>query len=234
MVFGFVYVNAQKHGLIDDSTRQNLLSRPRTLLPVVVAALLGFFGYTAFTLTCLNKPECNAVHSYTAFVPVTTFYSFILKENFRVRFFHSFHFRLLATWFCGTCSARSASGTRRSSRGSAAFPSSCSSVTIAASFGTALFRRADPVFCFALTTRTGQYHIWLAADTHGVLVLVPGYPALNLLVTTFVLVCAAHEVHAVTGRLAAVAVPADWKRTLRNLLLFFLALVPVAVHTGAL
>ena len=25
-----------------------------------------------------------------------------------------------------------------------------------------------------------QYHIWLAADTHGVLVLLPGYPVLNL------------------------------------------------------
>ena len=74
----------------------------------------------------------------------------------------------------------------------------------------------------------------MAADTHGVLVLVPGYPALNVLVTTFVLVCAAHEVHTITGQLAAFAVPADWKHTLRNLLLFVLALVPVAVHTGAL
>lgn len=39
-----------------------------------------------------------------------------------------------------------------------------------------------------------QYHIWLAADANGVLVLVPGYPALNAIVTSFIFVCVAHEV----------------------------------------
>lgn len=39
-----------------------------------------------------------------------------------------------------------------------------------------------------------QHHIWLAADTHGVLVLLPGYPVLNVLITLFIFVCAAHEV----------------------------------------
>ncbi|EDO48978.1 predicted protein, partial [Nematostella vectensis] len=41
----------------------------------------------------------------------------------------------------------------------------------------------------------GQYHIWLAQDTRGVLVLIPGYPALNAILTSFVFVCVCHEVN---------------------------------------
>ncbi|XP_077544398.1 N-acetylneuraminate (7)9-O-acetyltransferase isoform X3 [Haemaphysalis longicornis] len=77
-----------------------------------------------------------------------------------------------------------------------------------------------------------QYHIWLAADTHGVLVLVPGYPVLNVMVTSLVMVCVAHEVHALTARLTPLAVPADWKYLVRNLALFGLLLVPIGVHDG--
>lgn len=77
-----------------------------------------------------------------------------------------------------------------------------------------------------------QYHIWLAADTHGVLVLVPGYPVLNVMVTSLVLVCVAHEVHTLTARLTPLAVPADWKYLVRNLALFGLLLVPIGVHDG--
>jgi hypothetical protein len=71
MIFGLLYLNAQKFGLIDDSSRQHLLSRPRIRFLVVAAALLGLGGYTAFTVTCHGgKPECNEVHSYLAFLPV--------------------------------------------------------------------------------------------------------------------------------------------------------------------
>lgn len=84
----------------------------------------------------------------------------------------------------------------------------------------------------AVVDPIGQYHIWLAADTHGVLVLVPNYPVLNVIVTTFILVCVAHEVHTITGQLVAVAVPADWKKALRNVVLFFLILMPIAIHDG--
>lgn len=77
MVFGLFYLNAQKFGLIDDSTRQHLLSGARTRFLAFSAALLGLGGYTAFTITCHTKPECNEVHSYVAFVPVKrNFYSF--------------------------------------------------------------------------------------------------------------------------------------------------------------
>ena len=79
---------------------------------------------------------------------------------------------------------------------------------------------------------SGQYHIWLAADTQGVLVLIPNYPILNVMVTTYILVCVAHEVHAITGQLVPLAVPSDWKKTIRNVILFFLALVPIAIHDG--
>lgn len=77
-----------------------------------------------------------------------------------------------------------------------------------------------------------QYHIWLAADTHGVLVLVPGYPVLNVMVTSLVLVCVAHEVHVLTGHLMPLAVPADWKYLVRNMVVFGLLLVPIGVHDG--
>lgn len=80
----------------------------------------------------------------------------------------------------------------------------------------------------------GQYHIWLAADTHGVLVLVPNYPVLNIIVTTFILVCVAHEVHTITGQLVPIAIPADWKKSVRNVILFFLILVPIAIRDGML
>jgi hypothetical protein len=79
---------------------------------------------------------------------------------------------------------------------------------------------------------SGQYHIWLAADTHGVLVLIPNYPVLNVMVTTYILVCVAHEVHTITGQLVPLAVPSDWKKTIRNVFVFFLALVPIAIHDG--
>lgn len=46
----------------------------------------------------------------------------------------------------------------------------------------------------SLETLVAQGHIWLAADSHGVLVLLPRFPVLNLLVTSFIFICASHEV----------------------------------------
>jgi len=77
-----------------------------------------------------------------------------------------------------------------------------------------------------------QYHIWLAADTHGVLVLVPGYPVLNVMITSFIFVCAAHEVHRLTFVLMPYAVPSDWRLVLRNALLFLGVLIPIGIHDG--
>ena len=36
-----------------------------------------------------------------------------------------------------------------------------------------------------------------SADTHGVLVLIPNYPVINVLLTTFIFICACHELHQV-------------------------------------
>uniref|UniRef100_V5HYZ9 Putative conserved plasma membrane protein n=2 Tax=Ixodes ricinus TaxID=34613 RepID=V5HYZ9_IXORI len=77
-----------------------------------------------------------------------------------------------------------------------------------------------------------QYHIWLAADTHGVLVLVPGYPVLNVIVTSFIFVCISHEIHLLTEKLVVFAIPADWRYMVRNLSIFFLILIPIGIHDG--
>lgn len=77
-----------------------------------------------------------------------------------------------------------------------------------------------------------QYHIWLAADTHGVLVLIPSYPVLNVLVTSFIFVCACHEVNKLTHVLLPYAVPNDWRLVLRNVMLFLAVLVPIGINDG--
>ena len=41
----------------------------------------------------------------------------------------------------------------------------------------------------------------------GILVLIPHFPILNYAVTTFIFVCVAHEISALTGELAAYFVP---------------------------
>ena len=79
-----------------------------------------------------------------------------------------------------------------------------------------------------------QYHIWLAADTHGVLVLLPEYPVLNVILTSFIFVCAAHEIHQLTSTLKTYFVPNEWKLCLRNLLLFLLILLPLGFDYGML
>ncbi|XP_037746594.1 N-acetylneuraminate 9-O-acetyltransferase isoform X2 [Chelonia mydas] len=63
-----------------------------------------------------------------------------------------------------------------------------------------------------------QYHIWLAADTKGILVLIPGNPTLNIIVSTFIFVCVAHEISQITNDLAQMVVPKDNATLLRRLL----------------
>ncbi|XP_038827582.1 N-acetylneuraminate 9-O-acetyltransferase-like isoform X2 [Salvelinus namaycush] len=63
-----------------------------------------------------------------------------------------------------------------------------------------------------------QYHIWLAADTKGILVLIPGNPSLNIILSTFIFVCVAHEISLITNDLAQVAIPKDGGALLKRLL----------------
>ncbi|XP_046397120.1 N-acetylneuraminate 9-O-acetyltransferase [Ischnura elegans] len=85
----------------------------------------------------------------------------------------------------------------------------------------------------SLELLVGQVHAWLAADAHGILVLVPGWPVLNALITSYIFACAAHELHSITAALLPLAVPtSDWRKGLRNLILFFAILLPIGVHDG--
>lgn len=73
-----------------------------------------------------------------------------------------------------------------------------------------------------------QYHIWLAADTRGILVLIPGNPTLNIAVSTFIFVCVAHEISQITADLAHVVIPKDNPALFRRLactLAFFAGLL---------
>ncbi|OCT74014.1 hypothetical protein XELAEV_18032977mg [Xenopus laevis] len=63
-----------------------------------------------------------------------------------------------------------------------------------------------------------QYHIWLAADTKGILVLIPGNPMLNIIVSTFIFVCVAHEISHITNDLAQIALPKDRSALAKRLL----------------
>nr|DBA25249.1 TPA: hypothetical protein GDO54_012802 [Pyxicephalus adspersus] len=63
-----------------------------------------------------------------------------------------------------------------------------------------------------------QYHIWLAADTKGILVLIPGNPVLNIIISTFIFVCAAHEISHITNDLAQILVPKDSSALLKRCL----------------
>ncbi|XP_007937994.1 N-acetylneuraminate 9-O-acetyltransferase [Orycteropus afer afer] len=62
-----------------------------------------------------------------------------------------------------------------------------------------------------------QYHIWLAADTRGILVLIPGSPMLNIIVSTFIFVCVAHEISQITNDLAQIIIPKDNSSLLKRL-----------------
>lgn len=79
-----------------------------------------------------------------------------------------------------------------------------------------------------------QYHIWLAADTKGILVLIPGNPMLNIIVSTFIFVCAAHEISHITNDLAQILVPKDLSALTKRLLgitsFFFILLFLSAVQ----
>ncbi|XP_060575546.1 N-acetylneuraminate 9-O-acetyltransferase-like isoform X1 [Ruditapes philippinarum] len=79
-----------------------------------------------------------------------------------------------------------------------------------------------------------QYHIWLAADTHGVLVMIPSYPVLNVIITSFIFICVSHEISNITIVLTKYAVPNEWKALLRNIIIIGLVLVPLCISRGVI
>lgn len=62
--------------------------------------------------------------------------------------------------------------------------------------------------------------------------LVPGYPVLNVVITSFIFICIAHEMHQLTEKFVHMIISNDWRYTLRNLMLIFLVLLPVAINEG--
>ena len=79
-----------------------------------------------------------------------------------------------------------------------------------------------------------QYHIWLASDANGVLVLIPNYPVINVLLTSFIFVSAAHEIHKITDILLPIIVPNNVKLAVRNLIIFLILIIPIASSDGML
>uniref|UniRef100_A0A4W4H7V6 N-acetylneuraminate (7)9-O-acetyltransferase n=1 Tax=Electrophorus electricus TaxID=8005 RepID=A0A4W4H7V6_ELEEL len=77
-----------------------------------------------------------------------------------------------------------------------------------------------------------QYHIWLAADTRGILVLIPGNPSLNIIVSSFIFVCVAHEISQITNDLAQVAIPKESGALMKRLLAAALLLGLIVLSDG--
>ena len=102
-----------------------------------------------------------------------------------------------------------------------------------------------------------QYHIWLAADAYGkkitafstfqyfknqhiilhiyilgALVLIPNYPVINVLLTSFIFVTAAHEIHKITDTLLPQLVPNNASMAWRNCIVFLVIMIPVAINDG--
>jgi len=78
-----------------------------------------------------------------------------------------------------------------------------------------------------------SFHVWLAADSNGVLVLLPGYPVMNMLITSFIFLSVAHELHLISKSIAHYCVPANnWKICLRNFCCFLILLMPIAIKYG--
>ena len=77
--------------------------------------------------------------------------------------------------------------------------------------------------CFQLFI--GQYHVWLAQDTKGVLVLIPGFPSLNIAVSSFIFVFIAHEISSLTAQITKIVIPNETKELLKRLLVFVIFLM---------
>ncbi|KAM7442313.1 N-acetylneuraminate 9-O-acetyltransferase [Porites harrisoni] len=83
---------------------------------------------------------------------------------------------------------------------------------------------------FSLELFISQYHIWLAHDTKGILVLIPSQPFLNVVLSTFVFVCVSHEIHKVSGVLANALITKDIKTMMRRVLFFIFMLIIIWWH----
>lgn len=179
MFFGFILLSSKSSKWLDDSHSGDLFSLVKTILVyTIAAAVLLMYSYHLYQ--CESKPTCNAVHSYTSFIPVT---AFVILRN--TSGFLRSRFSVFAAWF------------------------------------------GD----ISLELFISQYHVWLAQDTKTLLVLLPGFPTLNLIVTSFIFVCVAVEIKDITGALTSIAIPNEPKRLYIRLALFSLLLAFLLIYT---
>ena len=68
-----------------------------------------------------------------------------------------------------------------------------------------------------LETYLMQHHIWLTSNAKTLLVLLPGYPKLNLILTTLIYLFVAQRLYRITINLRAMIIPSDYRSCLRNL-----------------
>eukprot|EP00057_Strongylocentrotus_purpuratus_P025684 XP_011680158.1 PREDICTED: CAS1 domain-containing protein 1 [Strongylocentrotus purpuratus] len=179
MFFGFILLSSKSSKWLDDSHSGDLFSLVKTILVyIIAAAVLLMYSYHLYQ--CESKPTCNAVHSYTSFIPVT---AFVILRN--TSGFLRSRFSVFAAWF------------------------------------------GD----ISLELFISQYHVWLAQDTKTLLVLLPGFPTLNLIVTTFIFVCVAVEIKDITGALTSIAIPNEPKKLYLRLALFSILLAFLLIYT---
>lgn len=78
-----------------------------------------------------------------------------------------------------------------------------------------------------------SHHIWLAADSQGVLVLLPDYTVLNSIISILIFLCISHELNKLTRQLGDYIFPStNWKTCLKNFVIFSILLLPIAVKHG--
>ena len=194
--------------------KELILSRQSSFIAIAVS-IVGILTYTIYvTFWCKTKSQCNDIHPYISAFPII---GFIVLRNIP-----------------GNVLECTASFMFVKPRNYHAFAHQNTESSWPGWFRT----RYSSFFAWfgkiSLELFISQYHIWLAADTHGVLVLLPDYPVLNVILTSFIFVCAAHEIHSSTSTLKTYFIPNEWKLCLRNLVLFLLILLPLGFDYGML
>jgi len=63
--------------------------------------------------------------------------------------------------------------------------------------------------------------------------VIPNYPVVNILLTSFIFLCVCHEIHLITNVMSAALIPpAHPKLVARNAFFFLLLLIPIAINDG--
>lgn len=61
----------------------------------------------------------------------------------------------------------------------------------------------------------------MASDTKSTLILMPSYPVLNVIITSYIFILVAHEVNQITKKLSKFAISTDYRYLIRNICMVF-------------